>query len=105
MELFVSTLIAIVAVFGGVAGWFSRGRLLVTIPICILISVLASAAFIAWNHSDLDVDWRSVPSLISLVLWFAIPFAQYIFTPCMIGGALMTLVAYLVKRRTTSRII
>jgi hypothetical protein len=94
MDLFTSTLIAVVAVLGGIVGWFSRGRVVITIAICVPLSFLASVAFMIWNGYKVDI---------ADLVWGATFFTGYIFTPCLVAGALMTFVAYLIKRRTTSQ--
>ncbi len=94
MDLFTSTLIAVVVVLGGIAGWFSRGRFVITIAICVPLSFLASVVSMIWDGIKVDI---------AALVWGAYFFTGYIFMPCLVSGALMTLVAYLVKRRTTSQ--
>jgi len=80
------------AVSGGVAGWFSRGKFYLTIPICTVVSILSITLAMI---SDRDVTWQN---WIGELLWLALPFTLFILVPCFAGGLLMTVASLLVQR-------
>jgi hypothetical protein len=81
------------ATFGGIVGWFLRGRFLPTVLICIITPILVQAVIeYLLPHEGYVKDKL-------LVIYIHVIFPFLLLTvPCLIGGVLMAFVAYQVKR-------
>jgi hypothetical protein len=83
------------ATFGGIVGWFLRGRPGLTVFICVAapIAFLAAIAFFSPHEGYPPDAW------VAAIFYDFIPFL-FLAVPCVIGGVLMECVAYRVKQRT-----
>jgi hypothetical protein len=90
MEKFIYIAVA-AAVFGGIVGWFSRGRLLVTNVICVLLSFLMLAALMISSASSDGLTWQNWSSGL---IYYVGPFLLFIFAPCCAAGVLVSILSY-----------
>jgi hypothetical protein len=90
--------IAIVSVIlGGIVGWFSRGQLYVTIPICALLSFLISVALAVSSALSEGLTWQN---WLGEMFYDGIPSLVFIFAPCIVAGVIMAALSYYAKSRT-----
>jgi hypothetical protein len=85
------------AVLGAIIGWLSRGRIIKTFVICFLLSLLILAALMIANASNEGLTRQNW--LTDLIFYQAIPFAFFIFGPCIVGGILTCAMAHSKKQR------
>ena len=65
------------AVLGGIVGWFSRGRIITTLIICFLLSLLILATMMIANAASEGLTWQNWPTdLINLLAYDAKPLSQ-----------------------------
>jgi hypothetical protein len=74
------------AVLGGIIGWFSRGRIIMTIAICFFLSILILAKLMLVNASSEGITWQNW--LTDLIFYQSIPFVLFICGPCVGVGVL-----------------
>jgi hypothetical protein len=80
------------ATFGGIVGWLSRGRFRPTILICTFTPILGQAVILCLLPHEGFVKDKFAD------IYFHIIFPFLLLTvPCVIGGVLMSLVAYRMK--------
>lgn len=86
-------IIAVTAVtFGGIVGWLSRGRFRPTILICTITPMLVQAVILySLPHEGFVKD-----EFAAFYFHIILPFLL-LTVPCVIGGVLMSLVAYHMK--------
>jgi integral membrane sensor domain MASE1 len=85
------------ATFGGIVGWFSRGRFRPTILICTITPILVQALILSLlplPHEGFGSEEKEATFL--FVYYIIFPFLL-LAVPCLIGGVLMSLVAYHMK--------
>jgi hypothetical protein len=86
-------IIAVTAMtFGGVVGWFSRGRFRPTILICTITPVLVQAVILCLLPHEGFVKDEFAVFLLHIIFPFLL-----LTVPCVIGGVLTSLVAYHMK--------
>ena len=86
-------IIAVTAVtFGGIVGWLSRGRFRPTILICTITPILVQAVILCLLPHDGFVKDEFAAFYFHIILPFLL-----LAVPCIIGGVLMSLVAYHMK--------
>lgn len=95
MEPFIIILFAPV-VFGGIVGWFARGRITPTVMICVGLSLIILAAGMISSASSDGITWQNWPQAL---FYDFIPYLIFILTPCLIGGMIGSALARYVKRR------
>jgi hypothetical protein len=84
------------AVLGGIVGWFSRGRIITTLIICFLLSLLFLAALMIANASSKGLTWQNW--LEDLIFYESIPFVFFIGGPCVAGGVLTSALIHSAKQ-------
>jgi hypothetical protein len=80
--------------FGGIVGWFSRGHVCSAILVCLIAPAILFAG-IAFFGSHRE----GYPPLLDVIFWDLIPYL-FLAVPCIIGGVLMSHIAYRAKQRT-----
>jgi hypothetical protein len=90
MESFIYIALA-AAVFGGIIGWFSRGRLLVPIVICVALSFLMLAALMISSASSDGLTRQNWPTA---MIYYVGPFLLFIFAPCCAAGVGLSILSY-----------
>jgi uncharacterized metal-binding protein len=84
------------AVVGGIIGWFSRGRIVLAITICFLLSLAILATLMISNAASDGLTWQNWVT--DLIFYQSIPFALFIGVPCVASGALTSAWVYSKKR-------
>ena len=85
------------AVLGGIVGWFSRGRIITTLIICFLLSLLILVTMMIANASSEGLTWQNW--LTDLIFYQSIPYVFFIGGPCVVGGVLTSALVYSTKQR------
>jgi hypothetical protein len=98
MDIIATILIVLsAAAFGGIVGWFSRGRICPTILICLIAPLILFCGIAFFSHSR-----EGYPPLPDIIFWDTIPYL-FLAVPCVVGGLLMNFVAYRAKQRATNK--
>jgi hypothetical protein len=95
MGIIALVLIAVTAaIFGGLVGWFLRGRLYLTALICIITPIIFLAAF-GLSTSEGRSGVKADPA--GVIIWDIIPLL-FLTVPCLIGGLFMDCLAHRAKK-------
>jgi hypothetical protein len=85
------------AVLGGIIGWFSRGRIVLTVTICFLLSLAILATLMISTAASEGLTWQNW--VMDLIVYQSIPFVFFIGGPCVIGGVLTSALVHSKKQR------
>jgi hypothetical protein len=92
MQTIFPIIVVTAATFGGIVGWLSRGRFRPTILICTITPILVQAVILYLLPHEGFVKDEFVVFYFHIILPFLL-----LAVPCIIGGVLMSLVAYHMK--------
>jgi hypothetical protein len=81
------------ATFGGIVGWFLRGRVCPTVLLCLVAPIILFAGIAFFNRPK-----EGYAPLLDAIFWDIIPYLV-LAVPCVIGGVLMSSAAYRAKQR------
>jgi hypothetical protein len=97
MDIIALVLVVITAaIFGGLVGWFSRGRICLTIFICLA----APAIFLGGLAILSPHDHYSLDAWVAVFVYSIVPFI-FLAVPCVIGGTVMACSLNWKKHRVT----
>ena len=85
------------AVLGGIIGWFSRGRIVLTVTICFLLSLAILATMMIANAASEGLTWQNW--VMDLIVYQSIPYVFFIGGPCVVGGVLTSALVHSKKPR------
>ena len=85
------------AVLGGIVGWFSRGRIVLTLTICFLLSLAILATLMISNAASEGLTWQNW--VMDLIVYQSIPYVFFICGPCVVGGVLTSALVHSKKPR------